>query len=249
MNQSGELIEDAGEILVTPQKQYIAGQDMLEQHGHQIRFGQVYVSKPVIYEADGEQRELYPQECRLRCLTYHSQVFVDITVNQYELDDNSKFDVKSEPLNTKSFQKIKLGNVLIMLRSRYCILSNRIDRYLTKVGECVFDQGGYFVINGSEKVMIAQERLSNNHVYVFHRAPPDKFEWVCETRSHITTGARPTSTMVLQMHRSGGKLSIDGHQITGTLPLIRKPVPVVIIFRALGFISDKDVIEHIVYDF
>jgi DNA-directed RNA polymerase beta subunit len=51
-NQSGELIEDAGEILVTPQKQYIAGQDMLEQHGHQIRFGEVYVSKPVIHEAD-----------------------------------------------------------------------------------------------------------------------------------------------------------------------------------------------------
>ena len=234
---------------MTPEKQYLAGQDAYEQHGHQIKFGQVYVSKPVIYEADGESRELYPQECRLRALTYHSQVFVDITVNQYELDDFGRFTVNAEPLNTKNFPKLKLGNVPIMLRSRYCILSNRIDRDLTKVGECVFDQGGYFVINGSEKVMIAQERLANNHVYCFQKMQPDKFEWVCETRSHIASGARPTSTMQLQMHRSGGKLSIDGHQISGTLPYIRKSVPVVIIFRALGFISDKDVIEHIVYDF
>ena len=55
--------------------------------------------------------------------------------------------------------------------------------------------------------------------------------------------------MVLFMYRTGGRLSIDGHQISGKLPYIRKDIPVVIIFRALGFISDKDVIEHIVYDF
>eukprot|EP01034_Spumella_vulgaris_P042357 gene42357-52527_t len=136
-----------------------------------------------------------------------------------------------------------------MLRSRYCILNSRMDRDLTKVGECVFDQGGYFVINGSEKVIIAQERLSNNHVYVFRKQQPHKHEWVCETRSHIATGARPTSTMQLQMSKSGGKLAIDGHQISVTLPYIREAIPVVIVFRALGFISDKDVIEHIVYDF
>ena len=53
----------------------------------------------------------------------------------------------------------------------------------------------------------------------------------------------------MQMHKSGGKLAIDGHQITCSLPYIRKTVPVVIVFRALGFISDKDIIEHIVYDF
>lgn len=154
----------------------------MEEYGHQIRFGQVYVHKPIVYEADGEQRELYPQECRLRSLTYYSQVFIDIIVNKYELDQNHKFSTKDEPINTKTFQRIKLGNVPIMLRSRYCILNRRMDRDLTKAGECVFDQGGYFVINGSEKVIIAQERLSNNHVYVFKKQQPDKFEWICETR-------------------------------------------------------------------
>jgi hypothetical protein len=85
-----------------------------------------------------------------------------------------------------------------------------MDRDLTKVGECVYDQGGYFVINGSEKVVIAQERLSNNHVYVFKKQQPHKFEWICEIRSHIVTGARPTSTIQLQMHKAGGKLAIGG---------------------------------------
>ena len=139
-----------------------------------------------------------------------------------------------------------------MLRSHFCVLNpqgrGRNDRDLTKVGECVFDQGGYFVINGSEKVIIAQERMSNNHVYVFKKQQPSKYEWTCETRSHISTGARPTSTMFLQMYGAGSKNAIDGHQIRSTLPYIRTDIPVVIIFRALGFISDKDIIGHIVYD-
>ena len=232
------------------ERQFTGGEEQeLEQYGHQIKFGQVYVHKPVVYEVDGEQRELYPQECRLRSLTYFSQVFIDILVNKYELDQNHKFSVKDDPISSKPLTKIKLGNVPIMLRSRYCMLNKRMDRDLHKVGECQFDQGGYFVINGSEKVIIAQERLSNNHVYVFKKQQPDKFEWICETRSHIARGARPTSTMQMQMHKSGGKLAIDGHQITCSLPYIRKTIPVVIVFRALGFISDKDIIEHIVYDF
>lgn len=244
-----DLIDESGEIVVYPQNQYTTN-DEVEAHGHKIKFGQVYVTKPVIFEADGEQRELYPQEARLRSLTYHSQIFVDISVNQYELDDNGQCNFKTdEPINSKQLPKIKLGCVPIMLRSRFCILNSRGDRDLTKVGECVFDQGGYFVINGSEKVIIAQERLCNNHVYVFKKQQPHKFEWICETRSHITTGARPTSTMQLQMNKSGGKLAIDKSQISCTLPYIREAIPVVIVFRALGFISDKDVLEHIVYDF
>ena len=90
--------------------------------------------------------------------------------------------------------------------------------------------------------MIAQERMSNNHVYVFKKQQPHKFEWVCETRSHISQGSRPTSTMYLQLYGAGNKHSIDGHQIRSTLPYIRTDIPVVIIFRALGFISDRDII-------
>lgn len=136
-----------------------------------------------------------------------------------------------------------------MLRSKFCNLSDCNDDDLTKRGECVYDQGGYFVINGSEKVIIAQERMSNNHVYVFKKKQPSKFDWVCETRSHVPHGARPTSTMFLQMYGAGSRDAIDGHQIRTTLPYIRVDIPIVIVFRALGFIADKDILELIVYDF
>jgi DNA-directed RNA polymerase II subunit RPB2 len=143
--------------------------------------------------------------------------------------------------------------IMFVCRSQYCMLNpngeGRSDRDLIQVGECVFDQGGYFIINGSEKVIIAQERMSNNHVYVFRKQQPSKYEWVCETRSHVATGARPTSTMYLQMYGAGGKHAIDGHQIRTTLPYVRIDIPIVIVFRALGFINDKDILGHIVYDF
>ena len=60
-NTIQELIDDMGEVILRPEKQYVTNQEV-ESHGHQIKFGQVYVSKPTVFEADGEQRELYPQE-------------------------------------------------------------------------------------------------------------------------------------------------------------------------------------------
>lgn len=100
-----------------------------------------------------------------------------------------------------------------MLRSQFCQLSGKNEIELLRRGECTFDQGGYFIINGSEKVIVAQERISNNHVYVFKKKQPSKYEWVCETRSHISTGARPTSTMYFQMYGKGTNSSVDAHQI------------------------------------
>jgi DNA-directed RNA polymerase II subunit RPB2 len=108
-NTIQELIDDAGEIIVKPEKQYLSLKD-IEQHGNQIKFGQVYVSPPTIFEADGEQRELYPQEARLRSLTYQSQIFVDIYYNEFVLNENGKFDWKNDqPVYSKKFEMMKLG--------------------------------------------------------------------------------------------------------------------------------------------
>ena len=113
----------------------------------------------------------------------------------------------------------------------------------------MYDQGGYFIINGSEKVLIAQERMSNNHVYCFRKKQPSKYSWVCETRSHVEHGARPTSTMYVQMYARGGKSAVEGNQIRTVMPYIRQDIPVVIVFRALGFVADREILEHICYDF
>lgn len=68
--------------------------------------------------------------------------------------------------------------------------------------------GGYFIINGSEKVLIAQEKMSYNHVYVFKKPPPSKYSYVAEIRSCTSSGYRPTSTMYVQMLTKTGKVFI-----------------------------------------
>ena len=204
---------------------------------------------PTVTEPDGTNVPLYPHEARLRSLTYAASVYVDVTCKQFELDETRNYDKESAPIKSRVLPNVFLCTLPMMVRTKHCFLYGKSDSEITQLGECVFDQGGYFIINGSEKVIIAQERMSNNHVYVFKKQQPHKFEWVCETRSHIITGARPTSTMYLQMYGSGTKGSIDGHQIRSTIPYIRTDIPIVIVFRALGFVADKDIIEHIVYDF
>ncbi|GKD03501.1 RNA polymerase II second largest subunit, partial [Tanacetum coccineum] len=67
---------------------------------------------------------------------------------------------------------------------------------MTELGECPYDQGGYFIINGSEKVLIAQEKMSTNHVYVFKKRQPNKYAYVGEVRSMAESQNRPPSTMV-----------------------------------------------------
>lgn len=242
-----EMVDDSGEIMATSENQFRSN-SLTTECTCIIKFEHIHISHPVIYEADGESRELFPHEARLRSLTYAAPIFANVSFRKIYLDENKKPNV-SIPEESKSYPQILLGYLPIMLRSRFCSLSALSDRDLTVKGECVFDQGGYFVINGSEKVIIAQERMSNNHVYVFRRQQPHKYEWVCETRSHIQRGARPTSTMFLQMYKAASRNAIDGNQIRTTLPYIRVDVPIVVVFRALGFIADKDIIEHIVYDF
>ncbi|KAJ1460650.1 hypothetical protein M885DRAFT_508737 [Pelagophyceae sp. CCMP2097] len=149
----------------------------------------------------------------------------------------------------ESSPKEFLGYVPIMLRSRFCVLADKSDKELCEFGECIYDQGGYFVINGSEKVVIAQERMSNNHVYCFRKKQPHAYSWVVECRSHIEHGARPTSTIYMQMYNRPGRMQIQGNQIRMTLPYVRTDVPVIVVFRALGFVADRDILEHIVYDF
>mmetsp|Transcript_8656 Transcript_8656/g.25884 ORF Transcript_8656/g.25884 Transcript_8656/m.25884 type:complete len:344 (-) Transcript_8656:2933-3964(-) len=128
-----------------------------------------------------------------------------------------------------------LGYVPIMLRSRFCVLADKSDKELCELGECIYDQGGYFVINGSEKVVVAQERMSSNHVYCFRKKQPHKYSWVVECRSHVEHGARPTSTIYMQMYNKAGRGNSQGNQIRVTMPYVRAEIPVIIVFRALGW--------------
>lgn len=96
--------------------------------------------------------------------------------------------------------------VPIMLRSSYCSLFHLSEKDLMEMGECPYDQGGYFIINGSEKVLIAQEKMSTNHVYVFKKRQPNKYAYVAEVRSIAEAQNKAPSGMFVRMlSRPGAK--------------------------------------------
>ena len=174
--------------------------------------------------------------------SYSAPLYVDITKTMHK--EGQEPQVQE---NGKTF----IGKIPIMLRSTYCLLSNLTDRDLTELNECPLDPGGYFIINGSEKVLIAQEKMATNTVYVFAKKD-SKYSYTAEIRSCIEHSSRPTSTMWVSMlarGSQGGKKSAIGQRIIATLPYIKQEIPVMIVFRALGFVADRDILEHIIYDF
>ncbi|KAI9877826.1 MAG: DNA-dependent RNA polymerase II, partial [Watsoniomyces obsoletus] len=141
-----------------------------------------------------------------------------------------------------------------MLKSSTCHLRPdgdfTADSDLFAWGECPFDQGGYFIINGSEKVLIAQERSAGNIVQVFKKPEPSPVSCLAEIRSVLDTGNRQMSQCTVKMYRRGD--GPDGgalrNLIRVQLPYTKTDVPLVILFRALGIVSDSDILAKICYD-
>ena len=112
-----------------------------------------------------------------------------------------------------------------------------------ELNECPYDQGGYFVINGSEKVLIAQERSAANIVQVFKKSAPSPISHVAEIRSALEKGSRLVSSMSIKlMARVSAQLS---ERLCHTLKV---RFLIVLVFRALGVVPDGDILEHICYD-
>ncbi|KAL7792594.1 hypothetical protein V8C37DRAFT_379980 [Trichoderma ceciliae] len=246
---------------------------------YEIKFGSVMVSRPTISETDGTVTSLLPYECRDRNLTYASPLYIKITkkvsaavereVPLHEMDDaqqeeyartgdhptkleweeeeNGEDDNLGKSDDWKDM--VFVGKLPIMVKSKICHLSREQDDNLFLVNECPYDQGGYFVINGSEKVLIAQERSAANIVQVFKKAQPSAYTYTAEIRSALEKGSRLISSMMLKLYGKGDSARGGfGQTIHTTLPFVKSDLPVAIVFRALGVVSDEDILNHICYD-
>ncbi|CAH1448500.1 unnamed protein product [Lactuca virosa] len=212
---------------------------------YKINFSEIYLSQPLMTESDGEIVPLFPKAARLRNLTYSAPLFVDVSKKAIMKGHDGE-----EVTETENFDKLFIGKVPIMLRSSYCTLYKNSEQDLIELGECPYDQGGYFIINGSEKVLIAQEKMSTNHVYVFKKRQPNTYAYVAEVRSMTESQSRAPSTMLVRMlSQTSARGGSSGQYICATLPYTRVDIPIIIVFRALGFVADKDILEYICYDF
>ncbi|CAN8008979.1 DNA-directed RNA polymerase II subunit RPB2 [Ixodes scapularis] len=235
------IVEDTPQIDLQAEAQHASG-EIENPPRYLLKFEQIYLSKPTHWEKDGAPSPMMPNEARLRNLTYSAPLYVDITKTVIKEGE--------EPVETQH-QKTFIGKIPIMLRSTYCLLNSLTDRDLSELNECPLDPGGYFIINGSEKVLIAQEKMATNTVYVF-QMKDSKFVFKAECRSCLEHSSRPTSTLWVNMLARGGqgvRKSAIGQRIIAILPYIKQEIPIMIVFRALGFVADRDILEHIIYDF
>ena len=201
----------------------------------------IYYGKPVIYD-DSHAHFMYPNDARLRNMTYGTTIHYDVEVEMFykAAEDGER------KTHTMLLEKIYLGRFPIMLHSNLCVLKSLPVDIRFNLGECKSDYGGYFIIDGKEKVIIPQEKFADNMVYIRRYKEGELYSCSAEIRSVSEDASKPIRTTGVKLVAPGPNLS--NKQIVVTVPNVRKPVPLFILMRALGVVSDKNIIETCLLD-
>ena len=208
----------------------------------EVTFANLYLSRPQIHENTGATKILFPQEARLRNFTYASMMTVDMMV-KYIVRGTAP-DSDQITIHHKVFNQIQIGKLPIMLKSCICVLTQHkhLDHNVT--GECPYDAGGYFIINGSEKTVLGQERAAENKVLCYNVAKNNnKWLYVAEIKSIPDSKCiSPKQINMMVMTKQNG----FGHPLVIQIPRMKQPIPLFVVFRALGVLSDREICEYIV---
>jgi len=265
----------------------------------------IYFGKPVIYD-DNNAHFMYPNEARLRNMTYGITVHYDVEIEfidileegemptivgtentiQEETETEVNEEKKTEggtqavPLRRKHakrtqaeltpaemalfkeataksmetsnrqkrtlvLEKIFLGRFPIMVQSNHCILYGLSRELRHTMGECSNDLGGYFIIDGKEKTVVSQEKFGDNMLYI-RDVHDDTYLYSAEIRSVSENVSKPVRTLSVKIMAPTSKFTFKN--IVVNIPNVRKPVPLFIVFRALGIISDKQIITTCLLD-
>ena len=218
-----------------------------------INCDKIYYGKPIIYDETDEDisraHYMYPNEARLRNMTYGFTIHYDVDVKfkiLIEKNDGStgidKFHIHEE---TIQLEKLYLGRFPIMVQSNMCLLKGLEPNARFYMGECKNDPGGYFIIDGKEKAIVSQEGRANNMLYVL-KDVNDLYLYSAEIKSVSEDASKPIRTLAVRMIRE--QPSKTNRQIVVSVPQVRKPVPLFIVMRALGIISDQDIIKTCLLD-
>jgi len=183
-----------------------------------IKFGRIQIGKPVIIEADGSKKEITPAEARIRKLTYSASITAEVSTY---VDD-----VQKETYSTV------IGKIPIMVMSNRCHLNGSGREELIKRNEDPDDPGGYFIINGNERVLITVEDLASNKLFIQeNKTGPIKFTGKLFSQSGVY---RILHTLE-QMKDGVIYLSFSRFQ----------KVPFITIIKALGLLNDQEITQMI----
>ena len=199
----------------------------------------IYYGKPVIYD-DNNAHYMFPNDARLRNMTYGITIHYDVDVDIiYYVGDEKK-------IYNMLINKVYLGRFPIMLQSDLCILNGMNREVRFNAGECRNDYGGYFIIDGKEKIVIPQEKFADNMLYIRKYGEDDIYSYSAEIRSVSEDSSKPIRTTSVKFVAPSS--SYSNNQIVVAVPNVKKPVPLFILMRALGVISDKDIIRTCLLD-
>jgi len=214
-----EVVDEVGEIPIE-----------VPDNPYKVKLGQIWVidpqsriTGPYVTEVDGTKHEIYPMEGRLRNLAYAAPIALEMT----PVIDGREQDT----------ELVYIGNIPVMLKSKLCFLSQLSRDELIAAGEDPDDPGGYFVVNGSERVIVAMEDLAPNRVIMD----------LDEKGTAPVYQAKIFSTTVGFRARIELKLKAD-NAIYVSMPGVPTEIPFIVLMRALSLEKDKDIAEAVSLD-
>lgn len=183
-----------------------------------IRLDKIWIQKPEITEADGSKRIILPSEARLRKMTYAAPVFIEVSAH-------------TNGVQRETFQT-QVASLPIMLHSKYCHLSNMSRQELIDAGEDPDEDGGYFIINGTEKIIINVEDLASNKFMIdILKTGPSKF--VGKIFSEKGSFKIPHTMERLK----------DGIFYLSFTRVSR--IPLIVVIKALGLLKDEEIMRYV----
>jgi DNA-directed RNA polymerase beta subunit len=194
-----------------------------------IFFCDAFVPKPTVIEENRKLHGIYPAQARIRDLTYDSPIYTSVHIQIR--------DEEGELIESKIHRRIVIGRLPIMLRSQNCYLSQMTLDERRQAGECDYDQGGYFIIKGKERVLTPQLRGIYNIPIVLKQKPNEKYSYIAEIRSM----SEETGHSVLLQALLGS----DNRTLAFSLPYTQKPIPIGVVFKALGFTTNEEIKDFI----
>ena len=196
------------------------------------------VKPPAYAKDDDEEAPLYPNVARLENKNYTATIYANVTIKYYDEERLEK---------EQSFEARRIGSLPVLLHSKICYLHGLGSAELQKLGECPYDQGGYFVVDGKEKVIISQERIATNQLFISDPKDEDRDMLEGMIRSTSLSNALFPKSVKFWVEKQSSYP--NSFYITASIMRVKKErLPLFLIFRALGIESDRDIMDYIVLD-
>ncbi len=209
-----------------------------------VKFQNVSIRKPTIFENNGALTPMYPNDARLRNLTYAAPVYLDMEVTATMSDPGKG----TKETRSRTLTRVLAGKIPVMVGSKYCLLSETPEKHPREMGECSADPFGYFIVQGGERIILSQERMAENRMFVFrnNKAKTKEVEIIeCKSIGPDNEGVPKNIAVKIVCNP---KIATGPEHIRVTIPRIKAEVPLFVMFRALGVEPDKDIIELIMGD-